>query len=152
MQSGAFFVSGDFLCSSIHARLTVMNRRLFLLAGLATLSACATRPVLVAAPQSSRLEELEPIYGVTSDWRGLTITVATRGCTRKEDFVFFVDRHIGTAGIAFARRRLETCPTSPRPARAAIQFSFSELHLTAGTQIYVLNPVRSAGPVQDQGR
>ena len=121
-----------------------MNRRLFLLGSLAALSACATRPSLIAPPQGSSLDELEPLYAVTAGWRGLTISVASHGCVRKEDFAFFVVHHIGSAGIAFARRRLETCPPPPGAGRASMRFSYEELGLMPGTQIYVLNPVRQA--------
>jgi hypothetical protein len=129
----------------------VMNRRLFLLASLATLSACATRPSLVAAPQGANLDELEPLYAVTAGWRGLTISVASHGCVRKEDFTFFVEHHIGSAAVAFARRRLETCPAPPAAARATLRFSYNELGLTPGTQVYVLNPVRQT-PAQGGSR
>ena len=119
-----------------------MNRRVFLLAGLMTLGACATRPVLVAGPAGSALEELEPLYGVSSNWRRVTVLVASRGCATRADFVSHVERgRGGPAAIAFARRRIETCPTGARRL-TAVTFSYEQLGLAPGAPYYVLNPVR----------
>ena len=120
-----------------------MNRRLFLLAGLATLSGCATPAIEVATPAGATLGELEPLYAVSADWRGVTITVSTRGCARREDFTVHAEPRGGAVALAFARRRVETCRTGAR-ARAQITFPWRDLRVPSGARFFVLNPVLAA--------
>jgi hypothetical protein len=119
-----------------------MNRRFFILAGLAALGACATRPAPLATPPGRVLEELEPLYGVTSTWRGITILVASRGCATRADFTSHIERTPGSASaLSFARLRLETCPAGARRTQP-VSFTYDELGLRPGAPYFVLNPVR----------
>jgi hypothetical protein len=118
-----------------------MNRRFFLLGGLAALSACATAPIQVPRPPDAELGELEAVYGVTPTWRGLTLLVATHGCTRREDLTVFSEPHGEATALAFGRRRVETCPAGPR-ARLPVHFTWRELGLPPGRRFYLLNPLR----------
>jgi hypothetical protein len=117
-----------------------MNRRLFLMGSLLALAACATRPGALPGPAPATMGELEPLYGLAADEHGLIITVATFGCAQKADFTFYIDRREGGAGIAFARRRVETCrgPVT----RAQIAFTWRELGLTGRDRYFLLNPRR----------
>lgn len=110
-----------------------------MLAGAAlALSGCATAPVLKAG---ETLPELEPLLSVSADAGGLTIMVASRGCTRREDFVFRVEPRGRDMAVAFARRRLEVC-RSPGAQPAALRFSYDELGVKAGQGVMILNPHR----------
>jgi len=115
------------------------SRRLIVLGGVALLaSGCATRPRLLVSAQT--WPELEPLMAVTAGHAGLTIRMASRGCTVRGDVVFRVDRSRDRAVIAFARRRLETC----RPGEAGfvdLTFSYDELGIRRGERIGVANPV-----------
>jgi hypothetical protein len=118
-----------------------MNRRFFLLGGLAVLSACATAPIQVARPRDAELGELEGLYAVHTGRHGLTISVVSRGCTRREDFAVFSEPAGEAVSLSFARRRVETCPTGSR-TRSQILFGWHELSLTPGQRFYVRNPIR----------
>jgi hypothetical protein len=69
-----------------------MNRRLLLIAGAAALAGCATTPTRVAAPAGAGFDLLEPLYSAQAGREALIIRVSSNGCTRKEDFAFFVDK------------------------------------------------------------
>jgi len=107
-----------------------------------TSAAPAAAPVTPVVPVSPP-PELEPVRAITVTRRGLTIRVASRGCTRKADFVFFVERRAGVTTLAFGRKRLDTC-RRPRAAEASLSFSFKELGLDPEEPVVVMNPVLAA--------
>ena len=119
-----------------------MNRRrlLFGLSAFAVTS-CATRPDLlpVAVSPGAGPAELEAIYAVTATRQGLTVRVASNGCTAKPDFAFFVERKGGATTVAFARKRLDTCRTI-RAGHADLEFTLQEMGIAADTPVFVLNP------------
>lgn len=118
-----------------------MTRRLFLLASFA-LGGCATVGVAPAGPPGP-LAELEPLLAVASGREGLTIRVASRGCTARPEFAVYVERRAGAATVAFGRRQVDVCKA---PGEAEIAFSWAELGLDPKTPVFVLNPVgRGAG-------
>jgi hypothetical protein len=116
-----------------------MDRRGFVLAALA-LGGCATLAPPAAAP--GPLGELEPLYAVETSRDGLSIRVATGGCTARPDFAFYVDRRAGAVSVAFARRHVDICKTGP--GRVEVAFTWTELGLALGTPVLLLNPM--AGP------
>jgi hypothetical protein len=121
-----------------------MNRRLFVLAALA-LGGCATvaaPPVVAPAPQV--LGELEPLYSAVAGREALTIRVASRGCTAKADFAFYVERRGGQASLAFGRRHVDACKAAA-PGQTELVFSWAELGLEPRGPVFILNPV-TAGP------
>ena len=121
-----------------------MDRRGFLLSCLA-LSACATLPAPVLAPEPvAPLPELEPLLDVTARPEGLTIRVASHGCTWRGSFVSYVERRAGPTRVAFARRRIDQCQ-SPQPP-AEIFFSWHELGIRRGERVAILNPLSPAHP------
>jgi hypothetical protein len=115
-----------------------MNRRLILIAGLVFLSGCATATKSLA-PSASPSAELEPLYGATAGREALTISVASNGCTKKEDFAFFVERRGETVTLAFGRKRLDPC-RSFVAARAELVFTYAELGLAANAPVFLANP------------
>ena len=121
-----------------------MDRRGFLLSCLA-LSACATLPPPALSPEPvAPLPELEPLLGVQAGPDGLTIRVASHGCTWRGGFVSYRERKDGVTRLAFARRRIDQCQPKPQPP-VAIFFSWAELGVRRGERVAVLNPVQS-GP------
>ena len=121
-----------------------MNRRLFLLASLA-LGGCATMSVAPSGPPAP-LAELEPLYSAVATREGVTIQVASSGCTGKADFVFYVQRTGGTAGVAFARKHVDSCRSFAR-GRTDVAFTWAELGLEPRSAVFVLNPLTAwTGP------
>ncbi len=113
-----------------------------MLAGAAlALSGCAAAPRLKAG---QTLPELEPLLAARADRQGLTITVASRGCTRREDFVFRVEPRGRDLAVAFARRRLDVC-RGPDAAPLDLRFDYAELGVNPGQDLIILNPYEAAG-------
>lgn len=116
-----------------------MHRRFVILAGLALLGGCATAIPPVVAPAASSYGELEPLYSASAGKDALTIRVASNGCTRKEDFAFFVERRGQTVTLAFGRKKLDPC-RSFAMGHADLTFTYAELGMAERTPLFVLNP------------
>ncbi len=118
-----------------------LDRRGMLAAGLfLALGGCATRSgVTLVAGERNAPAELETLGGVEADATGLTLRVASTGCTSRDDFTFYVDRSGAQPAVAFARRRLDLC----RRARTttAVRFSYQDLGVPGHGRLAVLNPV-----------
>jgi hypothetical protein len=122
-----------------------MNRRVFVLAAVA-LSGCATAapPQVRAGPQP--LAELEPLYRADAGRDALTISVASNGCTAREDFTFHAERRDDAVSLAFARRRIDTCKSFAM-GRTDLTFTWVELGVAPHSQVFLLNPVTAwTGP------
>ena len=119
-----------------------MDRRSLLVGGLAVAAglAGAARAAPVTLWPGAGLEELEPIYAVAATPYGLSVRVASKGCTRKADFAFFVDRKEGSASIAFGRKQVDVCRGGPA-GRAELIFTYDELGVAPKSDLFVLNPV-----------
>ena len=121
-----------------------MNRRLFLLASLA-LTGCATMAPQPAGPPPP-LAELEPLYSALAGREGLTIRVASNGCTARPDFAFYVERRGGQATLAFARKHVDPCKSFAM-GKAEIAFTWAELGLDPKAPDFILNPMTAwTGP------
>jgi hypothetical protein len=119
-----------------------MDRRFFLLAGLA-LAGCAST---AHEPPPAVLGELEPLYGATAGRDALTIRVASNGCTAKPDFAVFIERKGEAVTLAFGRKRLDPCKSFAM-GHADLTFTWEELGVTARTPVHVLNPLTAwTGP------
>ena len=124
-----------------------MTRRLFVLAALA-LGGCATAraPPASVAPARGPLAELEPLYAAKAGREGLTIQVASNGCTAKADFAFYVERRGEAATLAFGRRHVDACKSFAR-GQTELAFTWDELGLAPRTPVFLLNPVAAwTGP------
>ena len=128
-----------------------MHRRALLAGGLIlAATGWAGWPDAEAIAQPG-LEILEPVYAVIATPQGLTIRVASRGCTTKPDFVFYVSRKPEGVSVAFGRRSVETCKPAKEAGHVDLIFSYAELGVSAGTPLSVLNPVVAA-PVERPDR
>jgi hypothetical protein len=117
-----------------------MNRRLFVLAALA-LAGCASHgPAPRLVPADVALAELEPLYAARGGPDGLAIEVGSNGCTAKADFTFYVERRGKVVTLSFARRRLDSCK-SLAIGKTEIVFTWDELGVPRGEQVFLLNPV-----------
>jgi hypothetical protein len=117
-----------------------MRRRLFLAASLILLCGCATMDGPQVTPAQAPLAELESLYSVDAGRAALTVRVGSNGCTKKEDFAFYVERKGDDVTLALARKRLDPCRSFVM-GRAELTFSYAELGLDSRTRIFVLNPV-----------
>jgi len=123
-----------------------MNRRLFLVAGLVVPSGCATAVPPIVAPAGSALSELEPLYSASAGREALTIRVASNGCTKKEDFSFFVETKGQALTLAFGRKRLDPC-RSFAMGHTDLTFTYEELGVAQRTPLFLLNPFAAwSGP------
>jgi hypothetical protein len=119
------------------------TRRLVLTAALVLLSGCATAPAPSPPPvlaPTTPLGELEPLYGVEAGRNGLSIRVASNGCTTKADFAHFVERRNGAVSLAFGRKRLDPCKSFAM-GQVSLVFTYEELGLEPGAPIFLLNPL-----------
>ena len=131
-----------------------MNRRVVLLSALA-LAGCATSvrvappsvtpapppaPPRVSAPSGAPMPELESLYSAVAGRDGLTIQVASNGCTAKGDFAFYVERKGPAVTLSFARKTLDTCKSFAM-GKTTLSFSWAELGVEPRTPLFLLNPL-----------
>ena len=117
-----------------------MNRRLFLLAALALAGCASLPPPRVAAPAGSALAELEPLYAARAGREALTIRVSSNGCTKKDDFAFYVERKGDAVSLAFGRKRIDSC-RSFAMGHQDLTFTWAELGVAPRTPVFLLNPL-----------
>lgn len=118
-----------------------MNRRFLLLAGLVLLGGCATMPPPIVAPAGAPFQELEPLLAARAGAEALTITVASNGCTKKEDFAVFVERQGNAVQLAFGRKRIDVCRAAP--SQIDITFTYAELGVATRSPVFLLNPLEA---------
>ena len=118
-----------------------LDRRGLLATGLLlALSGCATsRGVTLVAGASGETAELEALKAITAGPEGLTLRVASSGCTRKEDFAFYLDHAASPPTVAFARKRVDGCHGAS--SFVEVDFSYDELGLAGVGTVRLLNPV-----------
>jgi hypothetical protein len=116
-----------------------MHRRFVILAGLALLGGCATAIPPTVAPAASSFGELEPLYSANAGKDAITIRVASNGCTKKEDFAFFVEKKGQATTLAFGRKKLDPC-RSFAMGHTDLVFTYAELGVAERTPLFVLNP------------
>jgi hypothetical protein len=134
---------------------TSMNRRWVVL-GLLGVAGCATRPARPGAgftppsrlppprlltPHDAALAELEPLHLVWPTEEGLIVRVASRGCTLKTDWRFYLERRPGgaPARLAFGRAKVDACRSSG--GQVDLLFTWGELGLPRGSEAILLNPL-----------
>ena len=118
-----------------------MHRRGVLASGLAAAMAAWAPARADPAPGEAGLELLEPIYAVSATPAGLTVRVASSGCTTKSDFAFYVRRADAGTTIAFGRRQAERCKPRGTGGHVDLTFSYAELGVSADAPLTLLNPL-----------
>ena len=120
-----------------------LDRRGLLATGLLLLAlgGCAGRGVLLVAGATGETAELESLKAITASPAGLTLRVASSGCTRKADFAFYVDHAASPPTVAFARKRLDICHAEA--GEVELSFSYAELGVSGQGRLVVLNPVET---------
>jgi hypothetical protein len=114
-----------------------MNRRSVLLSVLA-LAGCASVGTQVAP--AAPLAELEPLYGAAAGREGITIQVASNGCTNKADFAAYVERKESMVTVSFGRKRIDTCKSFAM-GKTELSFTWAELGVAPRTPVFLLNPL-----------
>lgn len=118
-----------------------LDRRELLATGLLlALGGCASsRGVTLVMGATGETAELEALKAITAGPEGLTLRVASGGCSRKADFAFYVDHAATPPTVAFARRRVDGCHEGPTDV--ALAFSYAELGVAGQGRLAVLNPL-----------
>ena len=104
-------------------------KRLVVILGLAATPACAfTVPAI------------EPIYGVIVGKTGVTVRLASNGCTKKSDLTMAVGKNPPRPLLLIARKHPDTCQ-SFAAGHAEVVYSFEELGLEPGQPFSLANPL-----------
>ena len=121
-----------------------LDRRGLLATGLLlALGGCASQGGVRLIAGAAGPGELETLDAAAASPGGLTLRVASHGCTTKADFTFYIDRAGREPAIAFARRRLDVCRAAPDVVE--LSFGYEELGLRRGGAVRLLNPVALTG-------
>ncbi len=96
---------------------------------------------LIAGPASAfTVPAIEPIYGVTVGKAGVTVRVASNGCTKKSDLTMAVGKTPPRPMLLVARKHPDTCQ-SFAAGHAEVVYSFEELGLQPGQPFSLANPL-----------
>ena len=89
---------------------------------------------------------VEPIYAASLDKAGLTVVMASHGCTRKSDLTVAVAKNPPHPLVLIARKHPDTCQ-SGGTGRVEVMWSFGELGLDPRQPLSIANPlVGDPGP------
>ncbi|MBC7668014.1 MAG: hypothetical protein H7236_06045 [Gemmatimonadaceae bacterium] len=118
-----------------------LDRRGLLATGLLlALGGCAaSRGITLVAGPTGETAELEALEAITATRDGLVLRVTSSGCTRKEDFTFYLDHAALPPTVAFARKRVDGCHEAAEAVE--LRFSYEELGVVGRGRLAVLNPV-----------
>jgi hypothetical protein len=88
--------------------------------------------------------QLMPVYGVSTDSRGVTVQLQPAGCnTLKSDFTVAISKAVDRPTILFARRSAtpDLLACKARPRTVTITWSYDDLGLRAGQPFSLANPL-----------
>ena len=103
--------------------------------------------LLAATPAwpSYDIPPIEPVYGVSVTKAGITVRMASNGCTRKSDITTAVSTAPPRPLVLIARRHPDACKGPP--GAAEIVWSYEDLGLKPGQAFSLANPlVAEPGP------
>ncbi len=86
--------------------------------------------------------DIEPIYGVVVGKAGVTVRLASNGCTKKSDLTVAVSKSSARPLVLIARKHPDTCK-SFAAGRAEVVYSFAELGIELGQAFSLANPLVS---------
>jgi hypothetical protein len=88
----------------------------------------------------------EVLLGYTYGIHGITLQVASGGCTQKSDFIVEQRQRTSYQALTFYRWREDLC-LALLPYGTMLNFSYEELGLAPGSRFQILNPVSSLSTV-----
>ncbi len=95
---------------------------------------------LIATPALAyTVPPIEPIYGVTVGPQGVTVRLASHGCTTKADLTVAVSKDPPRPMVLFARKRPDACTAPVTPVE--VVYTFEELGLEPGQAFSLANPL-----------
>lgn len=104
----------------------------------------ATLLFLATPALAAQIPAIEPVYGVTASGAGVTVRMASNGCTRKSDLTVALSKGQPRPILLVARRRPDACKT---PGQVEVTYSWDELGLKPGQAFSFANPlVAEPGP------
>ena len=110
---------------------------------IVALTLAADTPPILRQPRGG-VPALMPVYGVSTDGRGVTVQMQPAGCnTLKSDFTVAISKAVDRPTILFARRSpttsLVVCKAQPREVE--ITWSYDDLGLRPGQPFSLANPL-----------
>jgi hypothetical protein len=81
---------------------------------------------------------IEPVYGVSANRAGVTVRMASNGCTGKTDLTVALSKGQPRPILLIARKHPDACKT---PGRADITYAWQELGLAPGQAFSFANPL-----------
>ena len=96
---------------------------------------------------------IEPVYGVSARGAGVTVRLASNGCTHKSDLTVGISKGGPRPILLIARRRPDVCKN---PGQTEITYGWDELGLKSGQPFSFANPLiaepgPTAGPAPSAG-
>ena len=85
---------------------------------------------------------IEPVYGVSVGKAGVTVRLASNGCTKKSDLTTAVSTAPPRPLVLIARRRPDVCKSAPGVVE--IVWSYEDLGLKPGQAFSLANPLTAA--------
>ena len=107
----------------------------------------------MATPALAQIPGIEPVYGVSVRSTGVTVRLASNGCTHKGDLTVGVSKGGPRPILLIARRRPDVCKN---PGQTEITYGWDELGLKSGQPFSFANPLiaepgPTAGPAPAAG-
>lgn len=101
--------------------------------------------LLLATPAlAAEIPNIEPVYGVTASRAGVTVRLASNGCTRKSDLTVALSKGQPRPIVLVVRRRPDACKN---PGQAEITYGWAELGLKPDQAFSFANPlIAEPGP------
>jgi hypothetical protein len=114
-----------------------------MIALIATVALVADTPPVLRQPPGG-VPALMPVYGVSTDGRGVTVQLQPAGCnTVKSDFTVAISKAVDRPTILFARRSPTTALVAckAQPSTVEITWSYDDLGLKPGQPFSLANPL-----------
>lgn len=93
--------------------------------------------LFAATAAQAQVPAIEPVYGVSANGAGVTVRMASGGCTHKSDLTVALSKGPRPM-LLIARKHPDACRT---PGRADIVFTWEELGLKPGQAFSFANPL-----------
>lgn len=108
--------------------------------GWGSLAALLAAALAAPALASYDIPPIEPVYAVSAAKAGLTVRLASNGCTRKSDLTVAVSNAPPRPLVLIARRHADQC-RSLGAGHVDVVWSYEELGLKSGEAFSLANPL-----------